>query len=57
MIKKAAELEAAYGRDTMPRGFSAQRALASSTCTSSPTAAAPSSARTGVPETENLFPG
>jgi hypothetical protein len=42
MLRDAAELEAAYGRDTMPRGFlGSTRRCASNTCTLLPTAAVP----------------
>lgn len=41
MLRAAAELEAAYGRDTMPNGF--LRGSARSTCTLSPTGAQASS--------------
>ena len=48
MVRTAAELEAAYGRDTMPRGFlGLKRRCARPTCTSSPTAAARSSGWSG----------
>ena len=59
MLREAAELEVAYGRDTMPRGFlGLNAACASSTCTSSPTAAAPSSGwRPCSPRPRTRFPG
>jgi ribonucleoside-diphosphate reductase beta chain len=56
---RPAELEVAYGRDTMPRGFLGLNAgAASSTCTSSPTAAAPRSAwRRCSPRPRTRSPG
>lgn len=57
IIGEAAELEAAYARDTMPNGLLGLPAeLCGTTCASSPTAAACSSGVGPIGPTENPFP-